>query len=129
MRLQDSSVETMVPVEDMANAKEFYESKLGFSGGTEEGDGGVTYDCADGTRLHVYPSPGHAGKSGATVAGFRTDDIEGSMDELSSSGVTFEQYDLGELKTDENGLADLGEGGKVAWFKDPDGNILALFTE
>jgi catechol 2,3-dioxygenase-like lactoylglutathione lyase family enzyme len=129
MGLQDSSVGAMVPVEDMASAKEFYEGKLGLSGGTEEGDGGVTYECAGGTRLHVYPSPGHAGKSGATVAGFRTEDMDGSMDELSSSGVTFEQYDLGELKTDERGVADLGEGAKVAWFKDPDGNILAVFTE
>src|SRR5690349_4610336 len=125
MGLQDCLVGAMVPVSDMASAKEFYEGKLGFSGGTEEGDGGVTYECADGSRVHVYPSPDSAGKSGATVAGFRTDDMEGSMGELSSSGVTFEQYDLGELKTDENGLADLGEGGKVAWFKDADGNILA----
>jgi catechol 2,3-dioxygenase-like lactoylglutathione lyase family enzyme len=127
MGLQDCEVGAMVPVSDMASAKEFYEGKLGFSGGAEEGDGGVTYVCAGGTRLHVYPSPDNAGKSGATVAGFQADDVDGSVDELASIGISFEQYDLGELKTNEKGIAELDEA-KVAWFKDPDGNILAVAT-
>ena len=127
MGLQDCEVGAMVPVSDMSRAKEFYEGKLGFSGGTEEGDGGVTYVCAGGTRLHVYPSPDNAGKSGATVAGFRNDDVDRAVDELSSEGITFEQYDLGELKTNEKGIAELDEI-KVAWFRDPDGNILAVAT-
>jgi catechol 2,3-dioxygenase-like lactoylglutathione lyase family enzyme len=123
MGLQESSVGAMVPVNDMAKAKEFYEGPLGLSGGTEEGDGGVTYEFAEGTRLHVYPSPGHTG-SGATLAAFRTDDVDGLVEELSSTGVTFEQYDE-PFKTDEKGIAVMGEirGG---WFKDPDGNILAV---
>jgi catechol 2,3-dioxygenase-like lactoylglutathione lyase family enzyme len=123
MGLQDSSVGAMVPVNDMAKAKEFYEGPLGLAGGTEEGDGGVTYEFAEGTRLHVYPSPGHTG-SGATLAAFRTDDVDGLVEELSSTGVTFEQYDE-PFKTDEKGIAVMGEirGG---WFKDPDGNILAV---
>jgi len=114
----------MVPVNDMAKAKEFYEGTLGLSGGTDEGDGGTTYEFAEGTRLHVYPSPGHTG-SGATLAAFRTDDVDGFVEELSSNGVTFEQYDQGDLKTDEKGIADLGDI-RGAWFKDPDGNILAV---
>jgi len=124
MDFQDCSVGAMVPVNDMAKAKEFYEGSLGLSGGTDEGDGGTTYEFAEGTRLHVYPSPGHTG-SGATLAAFRTDDVDGFVDELSSNGVTFEQYDQGDLKTDEKGIADLGDI-RGAWFKDPDGNILAV---
>ena len=124
MGIQDCSVGAMVPVNDMAKAKEFYEGTLGFSGGTDEGDGGTTYEFAEGTRLHVYPSPGHTG-SGATLAAFRTEDVDGFVDELTSSGVTFEQYDQGDLKTDEKGIADLGDI-RGAWFKDPDGNILAV---
>jgi catechol 2,3-dioxygenase-like lactoylglutathione lyase family enzyme len=124
MDIQDCSVGTMVPVNDMAKAKEFYEGTLGLSDGKDEGDGGTTYEFAEGTRLHVYPSPGHTG-SGATLAGFRTDDVDGFVDELSSNGVTFEQYDQGDLKTDERGIADLGDV-RGAWFKDPDGNILAV---
>jgi catechol 2,3-dioxygenase-like lactoylglutathione lyase family enzyme len=124
MDLQGCSVGAMVPVNDMAKAKEFYEGALGLSGGTEEGDGGMTYEFGEGTRMHVYPSPGHTG-SGATLAAFRTDDVDGLVDELSSNGVTFEQYDEGPFKTNEKGIAVMGEirGG---WFRDPDGNILAV---
>jgi catechol 2,3-dioxygenase-like lactoylglutathione lyase family enzyme len=125
MDLQDCEVGAMVPVSDMSRAKEFYEGTLGLSGGTEEGDGGVTYVCGGGTRLHVYPSPDNAGESGATVAGFRMDDVDGWVDELASNGISFEQYDLAELKTNERGIAEFGDL-KVAWFRDPDGNILAV---
>jgi catechol 2,3-dioxygenase-like lactoylglutathione lyase family enzyme len=124
MNIQDCSVGAMVPVNDMPKAKEFYEGTLGLSGGTDEGDGGTTYEFAEGTRLHVYPSPGHTG-SGATLAAFRTDDVDGFVDELSSNGLSFEQYDEGDLKTNEKGIAELGDI-RGAWFKDPDGNILAV---
>jgi catechol 2,3-dioxygenase-like lactoylglutathione lyase family enzyme len=125
MGLQDSMVGVTVPVTDMATAKEFYEGKLGLTGGTQRGDGGVTYEFAGGSRLHVYPSPDNAGKSGATIAAFRTDDVEGTVNELSSKGIEFEQYDMDQIKTNEKGIADLGDV-KVAWFKDPDGNTLGV---
>jgi catechol 2,3-dioxygenase-like lactoylglutathione lyase family enzyme len=125
MGLQDSTVGAAIAVDDMGKAKEFYEGKLGFSGGEEVDDGGVTYQCGDGTRIHVFPSPGNAGKSEATQAGFEVDDLESVVDELSSNGVEFEQYDSDPIKTDEKGIAQLGSA-KVAWMKDPDGNVLAL---
>src|SRR5262245_26058114 len=125
MGLQDCRVGATVAVSDMTKAKEFYEGKLGLSGGIEQGDGGTSYDCADGTRLHVYPSPDNAGKSGATLAAFRADDLEGTVDELASNGVAFEQYDTGPIKTNEQGIADLGDA-KIAWFKDPDGNTFGV---
>ncbi len=127
MAIQDCQVGATIPVTDMAKAKEFYEGKLGLSGGTERGDGGVTYDCAGGTRVHVYPSPDNAGKSDATLAAFETEDADAQIDELSSNGVEFEQYDTGQFKTNEKGIADLG-GTRGGWFKDPDGNLLAVFN-
>jgi catechol 2,3-dioxygenase-like lactoylglutathione lyase family enzyme len=129
MALQDCLVGAMVPVSDMTRAKEFYEGTLGLSNGDQEPDGGLTYHCAEGSRVHVYPSPEGGGKSGATVAGFRMDDIKPTVDELSSKGVTFEQYDMEELKTNESGIAEFDDGGRVAWFKDPDGNLLAVFND
>jgi catechol 2,3-dioxygenase-like lactoylglutathione lyase family enzyme len=128
MGLSDSAVAAVVAVSDMSRAKEFYEGKLGLSGGDEQPDGGTRYRCGDGTQLHVYPSPDNAGKSTATVAGWWVGDVPGTVDELVSKGVTFEQY--GEpFNTDEKGIARF-EGGYVgAWFKDPDGNILALGSE
>jgi catechol 2,3-dioxygenase-like lactoylglutathione lyase family enzyme len=128
MSLSDSKVGAAVPVTDMSKAKEFYEGKLGLSGGREVGDGGITYPCADGSQIHPYPSPDNAGKSGATLAFFETEDFDKAVDDLASNGVSFEQYDMDPIKTDERGVADLPDGAKVAWFKDPDGNILAVGT-
>jgi catechol 2,3-dioxygenase-like lactoylglutathione lyase family enzyme len=123
MSLSDSRVDAIVAVSDMARAKAFYEGKLGLSGGEDQVDGGHTYPCADGTRIHVYPSPDNAGKSGATLAAWAVDDVEATVDELSAKGVTFEQY--AEFDTDEKGVARLGDDA-IAWMKDPDGNVLAV---
>jgi catechol 2,3-dioxygenase-like lactoylglutathione lyase family enzyme len=125
MGLENCKVEAIIAVKDMDRAKEFYEGKLGLSGGPVGDDGGITYRCADGTSLHVYPSPDYAGQSGATLAAWSTDDVEGMVDELSSEGVQFEQYDTDQIKTDERGIAHFG-GDRIAWFKDPDGNTLAV---
>jgi catechol 2,3-dioxygenase-like lactoylglutathione lyase family enzyme len=125
MGLESCKVEAIVAVSDMGKAKDFYESALGLSGGDEGEDGGITYQCAGGTSIHVYPSPDNAGKSGATLAAWVSDDVEGTVDELSSNGVQFEQYDMDPIKTNEKGIAEFGDD-KIAWFKDPDGNILAV---
>jgi catechol 2,3-dioxygenase-like lactoylglutathione lyase family enzyme len=124
MGLSDGKVSPAVGVSDMAKAKEFYEGKLGLAVGKETGDGGVDYPCGDGTVLHVYPSPS-ATPSGATLAAFDVGDLEATVDELIGNGVTFEQYDEGPLKTDEKGIATVN-GDKIAFVKDPDGNILAV---
>ena len=127
MGLSDSRVEATIAVSDMDRAKQFYEGQLGLSGGDDQSDGGHTYPCGGDTRIHVYPSPGNAGTSGATLAAWLVDDIEATVDELIAKGVTFEQY--GEpFNTDEKGIARLGDD-TVAWFKDPDGNTLAVGTQ
>ena len=126
MGLSDYRYGGTIPVEDMASAKEFYEGKLGLSGGEEVSDGGITYSCAEGSTVHVFPSPGNAGKTAATLGGWNVEDIDSVVTELSSNGVTFEQVHQGPIETDEKGIATLGDS-RIAWFKDPDGNTLALF--
>ena len=127
MNLSDSRVEPTIAVSDMARAKEFYEGKLGLSGGDDQPDGGHTYPCGGGTRIHIYPSPGNAGKSGATLAGWLVDDVETTVDELTANGITFEQF--GEpFNTDEKGIAKLGDIA-IAWLKDPDGNTLGIANQ
>jgi catechol 2,3-dioxygenase-like lactoylglutathione lyase family enzyme len=123
--LSDFEVGSVIAVSDMSRAKEFYEGKLGLAGGTDSSDGGRTYQCKGGTSIHVYPSPANAGKSGATLVGWEVDDIEGVVTELASKGVTFEQYDDPPLVTDDRGIATFPDG-KVAFFKDPDGNTLSV---
>jgi catechol 2,3-dioxygenase-like lactoylglutathione lyase family enzyme len=125
MGLESCKVEAIVAVSEMSKARDFYEGKLGLPGGPEEADGGVTYRCVEGTAIHIYPSPENAGKSGATLAAWATDDVEGVVDELSSKGVEFEHYDSDQLKTDEKGIAHFGTE-QIAWFKDPDGNTLGV---
>jgi catechol 2,3-dioxygenase-like lactoylglutathione lyase family enzyme len=94
-------------------------------------DGSKVYESGGVESLVVYPSPDHAGKSTATLVTWYVDDVEKTVDELTSNGVTFEQYE-GELETgfdygtDEKGISDRAGGGKVAWFKDPDGNLFAI---
>ncbi|MGH2955258.1 MAG: VOC family protein [Solirubrobacterales bacterium] len=127
MGLSELAVTPAIAVADIGTAREFYEGKLGLSNPEEQPDGGLTYPCAGGTSIHVYPSPENAGSSTATLAFWETDDPEGVVDDLSAKGVTFEQYDVDPIRTDERGIATMGSD-RVAWFKDPDGNILAVGT-
>jgi catechol 2,3-dioxygenase-like lactoylglutathione lyase family enzyme len=77
---------------------------------------------ARAARFHVYPSPANAGKSAGTIAAWEVHDLEKTVDELTANGVSFEQVDGGPIKTNEKGIAHLGED-RIAWFKDPDGNV------
>jgi len=125
MSLRDARVEPAVPVSDMAEARAFYETKLGLSDGRQIFDGGITYPCGEGRELHIYPSPANAGASGGTIAAWEVVDLAKTVDELTANGVIFEHYDGDRLKTDDKGIAELGED-RGAWFKDPDGNTFGL---
>ena len=76
------------------------------------------------SRFGLYPNQEAAGSAQHTLGSFLVEDIEATVTELRSSGVTFEEYDMPGLKT-ENGIAQIGPE-KVAFFKDPDGNILSV---
>jgi catechol 2,3-dioxygenase-like lactoylglutathione lyase family enzyme len=126
MSLSNCKVGAAVAVSDMDRAKEFYEGKLGLTDGEDTSDGGRTYACGGDSTLHVFPSS-NASASGATQFGWDVDDLEATVDELISKGVTFEQYDQPPIVTDEKGIASF-EDGKVAYLKDPEGNVMALGT-
>ena len=122
--LGDKRVATTIPVRDPAQARSFYEGTLGLKFSRELPDGSSEYECGGGTSVYTYPTEENAGKSPATLASFEVEDAEATVRAMREKGVTFEEYDLPGLKT-ENGIAELG-GVKGAWFKDPDGNILAI---
>ena len=125
MSLSRYKVAAAIAVSNMNRAREFYEGKLGLSVGIDSGDN-LQYQCAEGSVFHVYLSPEHAGKSTATLAGWGVNDVERVVDELASRDVTFERYDEGPIITDERGIATFEGGAKVAYFRDPDGNILSI---
>jgi catechol 2,3-dioxygenase-like lactoylglutathione lyase family enzyme len=127
MSLGRYKLSTSIAVSDTERAQEFYEGKLGLAALRTGADGSRIYESAGEAALHVYPSPVHAGKSTATLATWYVDDVERIVDELSSTGVTFEHYP--EVTTDERGVSPRAGGGKVAWFKDPDGNTFAVESD
>jgi catechol 2,3-dioxygenase-like lactoylglutathione lyase family enzyme len=124
MSLSSYKLNVSIAVSDMARAEEFYEGKLGLPAVQAGADGSRIYSSGGDAALHVYPSPGRAGMSTATLATWYVDDVERVVDELTSNGVTFEHYK--ELTTDEKGISPRAGGGKVAWFKEPDGNTFAV---
>jgi catechol 2,3-dioxygenase-like lactoylglutathione lyase family enzyme len=125
MSLSSDKVRPSIAVSDMARAKEFYERQLGLTGLQQQDDGSEIYACGGDTSLHVYVSPTRAGKATATLATWSVADVEQIVDELATRGVKFERYDERLLKTDQKGIHTL-DNGKVAWFKDPDGNTFAI---
>jgi catechol 2,3-dioxygenase-like lactoylglutathione lyase family enzyme len=125
MGLSRYKVGAGLAVSDMDRARDFYEGKLGLSVSIDSGDN-VQYRCAEGSVMHVYLSPEHAGKSTATLASWGVDDVERVVEELTSRGVRFERYDKGPIVTDEKGVATFEGGAKVAYFRDPDGNTLSI---
>ena len=113
-----------LPAKDMKRAEKFYEEKLGLQPFEKEPDGGILYRAKNGcSSFLVYPSQ-FAGTAQNTAMTFVTENIELEMKELRSKGVVFEEYNMPGLKT-VNGLATM-EQFKAAWFKDTEGNILAL---
>ena len=128
MKLSDCEVGVVLATADLRAAREFYENKLGLTPAEEPtGDerAPITYPCGKGTGINVYLSPDHAGKSTATLAGWEVEDVEALVDELTANGVAFERYDEDDLKTNDKGIVE-GDGFKVAFFRDPDGNTHAL---
>jgi catechol 2,3-dioxygenase-like lactoylglutathione lyase family enzyme len=114
-----------IAVSDLERARRFYGETLGLKVKDERADG-IRYEAGGGTLLLVYPSQ-FAGTAKSTYMGFDVADLETAVEELRGRGVVFEEYDMPGLKT-VNGIAEI-EGVRGAWFKDPDGNILALGQE
>ncbi len=112
-------------VDDIQKAKEFYSRTLGLE--VSEMNGLLFLDIAGGTKILIYPKPNHTPAT-FTILNFPVDNIEKAVGELTKRGVRFEIYNEPGLKTDEKGIF-RGGGPKIAWFKDPAGNILSGLEE
>jgi catechol 2,3-dioxygenase-like lactoylglutathione lyase family enzyme len=125
MGLSAYKVRTSIAISDVSQAAEFYERKLGLRAGADQSDESRIYACGGDTSVHVYVSPTNAASATATLATWYVPDLDSVVDELVSKGVTFDRYDDPVLKTNEKGIREM-EDGRVAWFKDPDGNGFAI---
>src|SRR4030095_559853 len=120
--LQKSPLYAYIPAKDVERARGFYEGKLGFRP-KEETEGGVVYEFGEHTARFLHTTP-NAGASRASQAFWQVDDIEREVAELKTRGVKFEDYDMPGDKS-PSGVLTAG-GAKAAWFKDTEGNILAI---
>jgi catechol 2,3-dioxygenase-like lactoylglutathione lyase family enzyme len=121
--LEHNSALATIPVKDLARAKSFYEGTLGLTP-LNAGEPGVAVYRSGSSEVLVYESQ-YAGTNQATAATWTiSGDLTSVVQDLKAKGVTFEHYDLPD--TQRQGDVHLAGNSKVAWFKDPDGNILAL---
>ena len=105
----------------MKRAREFYEGIIGLKV-KEAYAGGVVYACG-GAEVFLYPTP-NAGTSKASQAFWQVADVAAEVKELKARGVKFEEYDFPGFKMVDSILT--AGGAKTAWFKDTEGNILAI---
>lgn len=112
-------------VADYGRAKAFYADKVGLAVEDQPGAPGYgVVKAGAGTQFVLYESPLPTPEN--TVLGFTVTDIEAVVAELKGRGVVFEEYDMPGIKT-VDGIAAMGPI-KSAWFKDTEGNILAIGT-
>jgi catechol 2,3-dioxygenase-like lactoylglutathione lyase family enzyme len=128
--LGEANVATRLPAKDLERARAFYSEKLGLEP-VEVRPGGLKYKCGEG-HFALFESAG-APSGDHTQMAWEVDDLESVVSELSRRGVAFEEYDLPGLRT-INAIAEVsgnypssgGIGERGAWFRDSEGNLLAL---
>lgn len=123
--LRGNRVSAVLCAADLAKSQAFYEQLVGLRLSPETIKNHLVFECGDGTTLLVYGRPA-SNKADHTQVRFWTGDVEADVRELEARGVTFEDYDYPTLRT-VNHIAITPGIGKSAWFKDPDGNTLAIF--
>jgi catechol 2,3-dioxygenase-like lactoylglutathione lyase family enzyme len=121
--LNNAEIYPMLPVKNLEAAERFYEKTLGLKKLEAQPGSAVTYQSGKST-LCVYASR-FAGTNRGTAAAWHVFDVEGEVEQLKGKGVTFERYDDLPGVTRRGDIHVAGDS-KIAWFKDPDGNILSI---
>ena len=126
MSFKDTYIMPVLAVDDLDRATTFYRDRLGFTVREDERmpDGAIVQIGAN--YLLIYKTDFRRGEN--TVASFLVEDVKATVRELRDRGITFEEYDLPGLKT-EDGVVSLGDFGQTAWFKDSEGNTIAVSTD
>ena len=123
--LNDNLISAVLVSTDLERSQRFYEDKVGLTLSADTIKNHLVFECGDGSSLLVYGRPS-GNKADHTQVRFWSSDIEKDVAELVGSGVEFEEYDTPTFKTVGHIVTTSGIG-RSAWFKDPDGNTIALF--
>jgi catechol 2,3-dioxygenase-like lactoylglutathione lyase family enzyme len=119
--LSNAKLQSIIWTSRIAEAETFYRSVLGLALQSKS-DGALVFDVGGGD-LRVSPVPSTA-PSEHTVLGFAVDDVDSVIQFLGTRGVVFERF--AGFPHNENGAVMTPDGARVAWFRDPDGNILSV---
>ena len=123
--LSNNIVSAVLISTNLDQSRDFYEDKLGLTLSPKTIKNHLLFECGGGTTVLIYGrSAGN--KADHTQVRFWTADVEADVKALADKGVVFEDYDMPNFKT-VNHIATTSGIGKSAWFKDPDGNTIALF--
>jgi catechol 2,3-dioxygenase-like lactoylglutathione lyase family enzyme len=110
---------------DLEASQNFYENRVGLKLSPKTIKNHLLFDCGEGTTLLIY-GRGSGNKADHTQVRFWSTDIDSDVAELVGRGVEFEEYDAEAFKMVNHVVTSPGIG-RSAWFKDPDGNTIALF--
>jgi len=123
--LGDNRISAVLVSTDLEKSQDFYENKVGLQLSPKTIKNHLLFDCGDGTTILVY-GRGKGNSADHTQVRFWSTDIHKDVAELVGRGVVFEEYDMGAFKTVDHVVTTAGIG-RSAWFKDPDGNTIAIF--
>jgi catechol 2,3-dioxygenase-like lactoylglutathione lyase family enzyme len=123
--IANSRISAVLVSTNLTGSQDFYENKVGLKLSPKTIKNHLIFDCGDGTTVLIYGrSKGNSADH--TQVRFWSTDIHKDVAELVDRGVVFEEYDTGAFKTVDHVVTTAGIG-KSAWFKDPDGNTIAVF--
>src|SRR5215472_12990899 len=123
--IRDNRISAVLVSTDLERAQRFYADRVGLTLSPETINNHLVFECGNGTSLLIYGRPG-ANAADHTQVRFWSADIDKDVTELAANGVAFEEYDTPTFKTVNHIVTSPGIG-RSAWFKDPDGNTIAVF--
>lgn len=126
--LKDTKAFSSFSVNNLQKAKKFYGETLGLEVSEAYGGRLLELHIGGGRNILIYPKDNHTPAT-FTILNFPVENLEQSVDDLTKRGVRFEIYNEGDIKTDEKGISLSDDGPKIAWFKDPAGNVLSMLEE
>jgi catechol 2,3-dioxygenase-like lactoylglutathione lyase family enzyme len=121
----DNRISAVLVSTDLERSRNFYENTVGLTLSPETIPNHLIFDCGNGTTLLIYGRP-RGNSADHTQVRFWTSDVAADVAALAARGIEFEEYDMGSFKTVDHVVTTPGIG-RSAWFKDPDGNTIAIF--
>jgi len=121
----DNRISAVLVSTDLDASQKLYEDSVGLTLSPETIKNHLLFDCGDGTTLLIY-GRSNGNSADHTQVRFWSTDVAKDFADLVSRGIEFEEYDMGTFKTVDHVVTTPGIG-RSAWFKDPDGNTIAIF--